>query len=203
MGTVELAFESFGEAVGAPLIILHGFLASSRNWRSIAKQLAEHHQVYVLDMRNHGVSPHHQSMNYPVMAADLLRFMDGQGIEKAHVLGHSMGGKIAMWFAAHHASRVASLMVADISPVSYDHSFDAMIQALRQLPIDALDNRKQAELFLADAIPDMSFRQFLLQNLLLKDGRYYWRINLDIILKTAHNIVGFPEIDSAPFSDTA
>lgn len=203
MKPLELAFEFFAATGDEPLIILHGFLASSRNWRSIAKKLAEYCPVYVVDMRNHGASPHHEAMNYPEMAVDLLGFMDSQGIEKAHILGHSMGGKIAMWFASHHELRVASLMVADISPVSYEHSFDLMIDALKQLPLDQVNNRKQAELFLADAIPDISFRQFLLQNLLLKDGRYFWRINLDIIQNTAHHIVGFPKLERAAFTNSA
>ena len=193
MNPVDLAYESFGESSDSPLIILHGFLASSRNWRTIAKRLAEKHHVLVLDMRNHGVSPHAEDMDYPVMAQDILWFMDKMGLQKAHLLGHSMGGKIAMWFALHHPQRVEKLMVADIAPVHYKHSFDPIVHALKALPLDQLANRKHAEQFLAEAIPDVSFRQFLLQNLLLKDGQYYWRINLDIIQKTAHHIVGFPE----------
>lgn len=192
MNPVDLAFEVFGNPEAAPLIILHGFLASSRNWRSIAKQLAEHHYVYVLDMRNHGASPHAENMDYPAMACDVLWFMNVRGIEKAHVLGHSMGGKVAMWFSLAYPNRLGKLMIADIAPVSYDHSFSPMIQTLKQLPLDQLANRKQAEQYLSDQIPDAAFRQFLLQNLLLKNGVYYWRINLDILERTAHHIVGFP-----------
>lgn len=193
MNPVDLAYESFGEPNASPLIILHGFLASSRNWRTIAKRLAETHHVLVLDMRNHGVSPHAEHMDYPVMAHDILSFMDKMSLQKAHLLGHSMGGKIAMWFALHYPQRLGKLIVADISPVTYQHSFDPVVHALKALPLNELANRKHAEQFLAEAIPDVSFRQFLLQNLLLKNGQYYWRINLDIIQKTAHHIVGFPE----------
>lgn len=193
MKALDLAFEVFGNENCQPLIILHGFLASSRNWRTVAKRLAENHYVYVLDMRNHGASPHAEQMDYPVMAHDVACFMDKHGLSTAHLLGHSMGGKIAMWFAMHYPERVQKLMVADIAPINYDHSFDAMIHALRSLPLDQIKNRKEAEQFLAEAIPDTGFRQFLLQNLLLKDGNYFWRINLDFIAKTAHHIVGFPE----------
>lgn len=193
MEAVDLAFEIFGHKNNQPLIVLHGFLASSRNWRSVAKRLAENHHVYVLDMRNHGASPHAEQMDYPLMAHDLACFMDKHGLRTGHLLGHSMGGKIAMWFALHYPERVQKLMVADIAPVHYDHSFDATIQALKSLPLDQVQNRREAEQFLAGAIPDVGFRQFLLQNLLLKDGNYYWRINLDFIAKTAHHIVGFPE----------
>lgn len=194
MQAVELAFEVFGEQYGGcPLLILHGFFASSRNWRSIARRLAAERPVYVLDMRNHGVSPHAERMDYPAMAADLALFMDSRGIEKAHLLGHSMGGKIAMWFALQHPQRVEKLMVADIAPVSYSHSFDHTVNALKNLPLNELGNRKQAEEWLEAAIPDLNYRQFLLQNLLLENGVYRWRVNLDFFQRNAHHIVAFPE----------
>lgn len=197
MQPVDLYFEVYGDPQTCPLIILHGFLASSRNWRSIAKRLAESHHVYVLDMRNHGASPHAETMDYPLMTSDIVAFMDKLELNQAHILGHSMGGKIAMWLALHYPHRVKNLLVADIAPVHYQHCFDNMIQALRQLPLDKIANRKDAELFLSDAIPDTSFRQFLLQNLLLKEGGYYWRINLDILQKTAPHIVTFPKPTTA------
>lgn len=194
MQTVELAFECYGEQhLGCPLIILHGFFASSRNWRSIARQLAGKYRVYVPDLRNHGGSPHDENMDYPVMAADLKAFMDKLQIETAHILGHSMGGKIAMWFAVHHPQRVEKLIVADIAPFSYNHSFDQTINALRNLPIGDFNNRKQAERWLMLAIPDLNYRQFLLQNLLLQNGLFHWRINLDFFQNNAHYIVGFPD----------
>ncbi|PKD41231.1 alpha/beta hydrolase [Methylomonas sp. Kb3] len=199
MTTIELAYDSFGEPGDTPLLIVHGFLAASRNWRSVAKRLAEQRHVYVLDMRNHGSSPHAEVLDYPSMAADLLAFMDSHGIHSAHLLGHSMGGKAVMWFALHHPQRVAGLIVADIAPVSYQHSFDDLVDALSRLPVNSIGNRKQAEEALAEAVPDLAYRQFLLQNLLLKDGNYYWRINLDIIQKNAHHIVGFPEVGERRF----
>ncbi len=196
MQTVELAFEAFGEQHnGSPLLILHGFFASSRNWRSIARQLAGHRRVFVLDMRNHGDSPHDEQMDYPVMAADLLEFMERHRIFTADLLGHSMGGKIAMWFALNHPERVNKLIVADISPVSYVYNFDKTINALKDLPLHGISNRKQAEEWLAFAIPDINYRQFLLQNLLLQDGFYRWRINPEFFRKNAHYIVAFPETD--------
>ena len=200
MRAVELAFESFGEPGQPPLLIIHGFLAASRNWRTVARQLALSHHVYVLDMRNHGNSPHAELLDYPNMANDLLAFMDKHKIAVAHLLGHSMGGKVAMWFALHYPARVGHLIVADIAPVSYQHSFDALVAALSEVPVASIGNRKQAEEALADAVPDLAYRQFLLQNLLLKDGTYYWRINLDIIQKNAHHIVGFPELGGTNFS---
>ena len=194
MNTVPLAFEIFGEQHGGcPLLILHGFFASSRNWRTIARQLAAKRRVYVLDMRNHGLSPQAENMDYPAMAADVHSFMNRHGIETAHLLGHSMGGKIAMWFALNHPQRVVELVVADISPVGYQHNFDRTIDALKSLPICDLGNRSQALEWLEPAIADLSYRQFLLQNLLFQDGLYNWRINLDYFHANAPHIVGFPD----------
>jgi len=193
MSIVKLAFEEYGEASSQPLILLHGFFASSRNWRFIAKKLAEHYHIYVVDMRNHGLSPHVAAMDYPSMADDLKIFMNEHNISTANILGHSMGGKIAMWFALHNPERVQNLIVADISPVSYQHSFDHTIQALIDLPLDQISNRKQADDFLSSAIPELSYRQFLLQNLQLKEGKYSWRINLQVFYQTANNIIAFPE----------
>jgi len=201
MEAVDLAFEELGSPDDAPLIILHGFFASSRNWRQVAEKLAARFHVYVLDMRNHGASPHHPIMDYPAMADDLLLFMESQGLTTASLLGHSMGGKVAMWFALNHPERMDKLIVADIAPVRYTHCFNNLIQALKALPLHEISNRKQAELLLVSAIPDLSYRQFLLQNLVLKDGAYCWRIDLDIFYRMAPNIIAFPDAElSAPYT---
>lgn len=193
METVELSFDEFGDPDNSTLIILHGFFASSRNWRQIAQRLSAGYHVYVPDLRNHGASAHHPLMDYPVMAADLLRFIDERGLESASLLGHSMGGKVAMWLALIAPDRVNKLIVADIAPVSYKHSFDNTVLALKALPLDEISNRKQAEMLLAGAIPDLSYRQFLLQNLLLKDGKYCWRVDLEVFQRMAHHIAAFPD----------
>jgi pimeloyl-ACP methyl ester carboxylesterase len=195
MGAVKLAFEEFGDTHQPPLIIVHGFFASARNWRQVAVKLALNFHVYVLDMRNHGASPHHAIMDYPAMAADLRAFMSQHGLKTTHLLGHSMGGKVAIWFALNNADCVDKLVVVDIAPVSYQHSFDGLITALKSLPLHDISNRKHAELLLANAIPDLSYRQFLLQNLILTEAGYGWRIDLDIFYRTAANIVEFPAIE--------
>lgn len=201
MATIDLAFEEFGSPDDLPLIILHGFFASSRNWRSIAEKLSAKFHVYVPDMRNHGESPHNPFMDYPAMAADLVLFLDDHRLKPVSLLGHSMGGKVAMWFALNNPGYVNKLIVVDIAPVSYKHSFDNIIQALKALPIGEISNRKQAEMLLASAIPELSYRQFLLQNLILKNGAYYWRIDLDIFYRMAPNIIVFPDTDHlVPFT---
>ncbi|MBF6649069.1 alpha/beta fold hydrolase [Methylobacter sp. BlB1] len=204
MKTVELAFEELGSSNDRPLIILHGFFASSRNWRQVADRLSDKFHVYVPDMRNHGVSPHDPLMDYPSMTADLKSFIDQRGMKKVNLLGHSMGGKIAMWFALNYPECVDKLVVVDIAPVSYKHSFDPLIQALKSLPLNEISNRKQAEAMLAADIPELSYRQFLLQNLVLNHGEYRWRIDLDIFYRMAPNIVAFPDAGTlAPFAGKA
>lgn len=201
MPTVNLAYEEFGNATNPPVIILHGFFASSRNWRSIAKLLSEHYHVFVLDQRNHGASPHAPHMDYPSMAKDVLQFIQAQQLDAVHIIGHSMGGKIALWLALQHPEVLSKIIIVDIAPVTYQHSFDNMIDALRSLPLEELANRKQADDFLSERIPDSSFRQFLLQNLVLENGNYRWRIDLNIFKQAAPAIIAFPDVaQSSPCS---
>lgn len=195
MDTVSLHFDEFGASDKDALIILHGFFASSRNWRLIAQRLANDYHVFVPDMRNHGLSPHHPQLDYPSMAEDLLRFLDERGLDQAHLIGHSMGGKIAMWFALKYPQRLNKLIIADIAPVNYQHNFNKTVFALKALPLKELTNRKQAENLLAPFIPDLSYRQFLLQNLNLQDGQYRWRVDLDIFQQMTPNIAAFPDTD--------
>lgn len=201
---MKLAYEEYGDESCEPLIIIHGFFASSRNWRQIAKRLADDFHVYVLDMRNHGLSPHHPEMDYPIMSEDINSFMDEHGLISAIILGHSMGGKVAMWFSLNNPEKVNNLIVADISPVSYQHSFDHTIQALKGIPLEDVSNRKQADEFLSSAIQEQAYRLFLLQNLQLIDGKYTWRVDLDIFYRTADNIIAFPQLGSLkPSGDKA
>ena len=199
-----LYYEEFGDTQNPPLIILHGFFASARNWRIIAEKLSAHYHIYLLDQRNHGASFHDAEMNYEVMAEDVLHFIWQHNLNKVHLLGHSMGGKVAMWFALNHGDYIDKLIIADIAPVSYSHSFDNTMNALKALPLSELKNRKQAEVFLSKAIPELSYRQFLLQNLILEQGEYRWRVNLDFFAKNAHYIVEFPDTYSVtPFLNKA
>lgn len=195
MEIVDLAYEELGSQNSVPIIILHGFFASSRNWRKVAEKLAVSYRVYSLDLRNHGNSPHHPQLDYHVMAADVLSFMDAHSLEATHLLGHSMGGKCAMWLALNQPERTKKLIVVDIAPKSYKHNFNNTVQALIDLPLAEIRNRKQAETLLAESISELDYRQFLLQNLVLKDGVFCWRINLSIFRQMAPNIIAFPEID--------
>ncbi|MDT8407746.1 MAG: alpha/beta fold hydrolase [Methylococcales bacterium] len=198
---LPLSWQSFGEQGQPPLVILHGFLASGRNWRGIAQHLSEHFWVLVPDLRNHGASPKHPIMNYPAMAGDITALLDTLHLPDAHILGHSMGGKVAMWLALNHPDRVGRLVVADIAPKTYRHDFKAILSALQGLNVKALRSRKHADTCLADAIPKPALRQFLLQNLQLEQGQLQWRVDLDILERAGPLISGFPETTGLyPFS---
>lgn len=177
---MELHYKSFGE--GMPLLILHGLFGTSDNWQTIGKKLAEDYTVFLIDLRNHGRSPHHPEHTFATMAEDLLHFMEKNWVFKAHMLGHSMGGKTAMHFALHHTDMVEKLVVVDIGPKQYTGGHEDIFRTLIDLDLGQLDDRKEAEAFLEKRISDVGVRQFLLKNLTRhKDGRYEWKMNLPVL----------------------
>ncbi len=195
MQTVELNAKIIGDSNNPPLIILHGLFGSSRNWIQLADKFAELYHVYVLDLRNHGDSPHAQAMDYPIMATDVTALMDAHGIPKATVLGHSMGGKVAMWLALSVPNRVQRLIVIDIAPEQYSHRFTEVFRGLQSIPLGEINSRQQADNYLAVHIDEIQIRQFLLQNLANRAGEYTWRIPLTDIEEAISEIMGFPDIE--------
>jgi len=191
---MNLHFKQYGES-GSPIIILHGLFGSGRNWQSIASFLAKEHTVYAIDLRNHGNSPHTDDMDYQHMADDVLKFLDGNNLSSVNVIGHSMGGKTAMWMALTQPERVNSLVVVDIAPIAYQHNFDDVLGALRSVPLDIINSRQDAEQYLAKDIEEEGLRQFLLQNLHVNRQTWKWRINLDGINHSMPAITGFPETE--------
>lgn len=147
------------------LIILHGLLGSTRNWQTVAKPLSEHFSVHTLDLRNHGESPWAPSMSYSEMAEDIIRWMDASHIEKAILMGHSLGGKVSMRVANDFPERLSRLIVVDIAPKAYPHAWLKEIKALMDLTPEQLSSRQSAEDALMSAIPDWALRKFLLTNL--------------------------------------
>ena len=186
---IPLHHQVYGQ--GSPLIILHGFLGSSGNWHTISKNaFSPHHRVFALDLRNHGRSPHKSDFDYPSMAADVLAFMDEQGLDQASVLGHSMGGKVAMYLALHHTTRVSSIIVADMAPREYPPSHLQILAALRSLDLSSFNSRKTIDDALAGSIPEWGVRQFLLKNLDSRgDGVYEWKNNLEVLEEKYENIL--------------
>jgi pimeloyl-ACP methyl ester carboxylesterase len=177
---MQLHFTTLG--TGEPLLLLHGLLGSHQNLLPASHRFAEHFQVFAIDQRNHGHSPHHDEMNYPALADDLARFMDRHALDRAHVLGHSMGGKTAMQFALSHADRVRKLVVVDMSPRAYGPRFAGLLQSLRELHPERFKTRQEADQALAPSVAEEALRAFLLKNLMpAGNGGYRWRINLEAI----------------------
>ncbi len=193
--TVALHYQAQGE--GEPLLVLHGLFGSGSNWRRIARALQPQHRSYLVDLRNHGQSPHDPLMTYPAMTGDVLRLLDHLGLARANLLGHSMGGKVAMWLALTHPERVHRLVVADMAPIPYadDGDHGALIEALLALDLDSLRSRAEATERLADAIPSLGIRQFLLTNLEQRNGAWRWRIPLQRLRDNLATIRGFPATD--------
>lgn len=175
---MKLNFKQYSEA-GEPLLILHGLLGSLGNWGWQSRQLASDFAVTGLDLRNHGASPHAASMGYADMAEDVLEFMDDHKIEHCHLLGHSMGGKVAMQLALSEPDRIERLVVADIAPVTYKGEHDSIFAGLLAIDLGKIKSRNEADAVLVEYEDDELVRQFLLTNLLRNaDGEFYWRVNL-------------------------
>jgi esterase len=179
---MQLHFQAHGE--GIPLILIHGFLGSSDNWRSMSSRLAADYRVYAVDLRNHGRSPHSRVMNYPIMAQDLREFIDDHRLASPFVLGHSMGGKVAMELALQDPKPVDKLVIVDIAPKSYPSMHGQLLAALRGLPLLAYQSFGEIDTALAAAIPEQPVRQFLLKNLIRDPHQgFRWRIALDAIVE--------------------
>lgn len=192
---LSLTYLEAGEANGGtPLLVLHGLFGSARNWQTLARRFAESRRVYALDLRNHGGAPWADGMSYPEMADDVLRFLDDRGFARAAVVGHSMGGKVAMTLAQTHPDRVERLVVADIAPVAYTHTHAPYVAAMKAADLDGCTRRPQVEAQLADAVPEAPLRSFLMQNLVLENGKFLWRINLDAIGAGMAGLIGYPEL---------
>jgi pimeloyl-ACP methyl ester carboxylesterase len=185
---MQLHFQTFG--TGAPLIVLHGLFGSADNWVPIARRLAPHFQVFLLDQRNHGRSPHAEEMSYPIMAEDVNRWMAVRDLASAHVMGHSMGGKTAMQFALGFPSLVKRLVVVDIGPQEYEPRHVEILEALSALPLQAFSSRSQIEQALEPAIPELPLRQFLLKSVDRDStGKFRWRMGLAQIQKNYPRIL--------------
>ncbi len=178
---------------GPPLLILHGLFGSSRNWVSVAQRLAAFGRVVALDLRNHGRSPHCPGMAYSELARDILGWLDDHRVERAVLLGHSMGGKAAMRLAGDAPERVSRLFVLDIAPVGYPPD-PSILDALLALPVERLPDRVAAEQALAAGIPDRGTRLFLLTNLVRNEGApgFRWQIPLDLLRAAIDDIYGAP-----------
>ncbi|OLO07898.1 alpha/beta hydrolase [Salinicola sp. MH3R3-1] len=201
--TLQLHCIDTGEPENArtalPLVVLHGLFGSADNWRSHIKQWQSERRVIAVDLRNHGRSPHVDGMRYASMAADVIALLDTLEIDRIDLLGHSMGGKVAMTLARLHPARVAHLVVADIAPVVYAHGHDDIFTAMRRVEAAEPASRRDAGRLMEEAIASAPTRQFLATNLVSDDdGVMRWRVGLDEISAGYEDIVAAPDGD-APF----
>jgi len=187
---MELAYRTYG--AGQPLIILHGLFGQSDNWNTLAKRFAENgFQVFAIDQRNHGLSPHSNEWDYQAMAADLNEFIHAHHLQQPILLGHSMGGKTVMFFDLLFPGVAAKIIVADIAPRAYGAHHDSVLKALNAVDFSSINTRKEAEAILSQYISDFGTKQFLLKNIYWKEDeskQMDWRFDLKTITEKYDNV---------------
>ncbi len=178
---------------GEPLVLIHGLFGSYENLGVIARALQDKFQIINLDLRNHGRSAHNDQMTYPLMAEDVLETLDALGLTQVSVLGHSMGGKVAMQLALQAPQRVKKLILADISPVVNEPRHLGILQALQDINLSTLKDRREADQQLSVSVKELGVRQFLLKNLVKDADTFYWRLNLPALVANYSDILAAPE----------
>lgn len=173
---MQLHYQCTGQ--GQPLILLHGLFGSANNWGAIAKHFSQKLQVVSVDLRNHGSSPQNDSQSYTDMAQDLIELCDALNLDKVHLLGHSLGGKVAMQFATQHPERINQLVVVDMAIRAYQDTHTHLIDAMLSVDLTTMKSRTEVDQALSSSIKPVMVRQFLLMNLVKDGDNLAWRINL-------------------------
>ncbi len=176
-----------------PLLVIHGLFGSGDNWSSVASQLSDR-RVLMPDLINHGQSPHVDDFGFESMARDVLETMDAAGVDRFDVLGHSLGGKVAMLLALTAPQRTRRLVVVDVSPKAYEERHRFIIEALKAVSEAGCASRKEADQVLQEHIPHKPIRSFLLKNFVPTNGTYDWRINLRAVDVHYRELVGWPDV---------
>jgi pimeloyl-ACP methyl ester carboxylesterase len=190
------------QGTGKPIALLHGLFGAAVNFGTVQKRLAERHRVIALDLRNHGASPHAPHMSYPAMAEDVLESLRARGALPCALVGHSMGGKVAMAAALEAPGAVSRVMVADIAPTAYPPAFRAYAEAMAAVELRPGLTRIEADRALAGVVENPGVRAFLLQNLRFGTAPG-WRINVAAIAQALPLIEGWPEIEEPPYRGPA
>ena len=186
---MKLNHKTFG--AGPPLVVLHGLFGTLDNWQTLARRWAEHYTVILVDQRNHGRSPHRPTMDYHLMAEDLAAFLEEQWVHECYLLGHSMGGKVAMQTALTYPDLVDRLVVVDMAPRQFPRGHDDVFRALRGFDPATLEDRRHADELMKPLMPSRSVRQFLLKNLARDPERgFRWRMNLDVLEADYEKLIG-------------
>lgn len=186
---MKLYSKKYGDK-GQDLIVIHGLFGMSDNWNTLGKQFSKYCKVHLVDLRNHGRSPHSVEFNYQVMSDDLKEYIEDNNISNPIILGHSLGGKIAIKFAFTHPDKIEKLIVADISPRKYNTDFHQnLLSTLYKLPLEDFEKREEIDCLLSETYEDKGMRLFLLKNLYRKENKEFaWRFNIDVLLEKVSNI---------------
>lgn len=186
--TKQLNYKQQGE--GEHILLIHGLFGSLENLNMVAKSLSQHFCVTSIDVRNHGNSFHQEGMDYQTLAQDVTNLLDHLSIEHCHILGHSMGGKIAMKIALSFPERINKLIIADIAPVKYPAHHLSIIEGLQAIDLTKVHKRKDADIQLAKYEENIGIRQFLLRNIALNEqGQFQFKCNLNYIEQSYHHIM--------------
>jgi len=183
---MQLHYQSLGQ--GKPLVLLHGLFGSSDNWGTIAKHFAQRYQVISVDLRNHGKSPHSDSQTYAMMTEDLIDLCHSLNFSQIHLLGHSLGGKVAMHFASQHPEKVDQLVIVDMAMRAYADVHTHLIDAMLAIDLSTMQSRSEVDKVLSGSIQQTMVRQFLLLNLVKSDKGLRWRINLSALKANYHKM---------------
>ncbi len=185
---MKLFFRKFGQ--GQPLIILHGLFGQSDNWNTLARQFSENGlEVYTVDQRNHGLSPHSDVWNYKAMSEDILELINDNNLKNIILLGHSMGGKTVMQFAIDHPGYLDKLIIADMAPKYYPIHHQGVLAGLQAVDFNVVKTRREVEEVLSKYISDFGTKQFLLKNIFWTDEEEMaWRFNLKVITEQIENV---------------
>ena len=187
------------EGSGQPLLIFHGFLGMSDNWKTLATQFADHFEVHALDLRNHGRSLQSEEFSYEIMAQDVYDYCKAHDLGNINIIGHSMGGKVAMLLAAIHPDLVSKLIVADIGPKFYRQHHQDILAGLNAVDFSIKPSRSDVEEIMKKFIPDFGTRQFLMKNLYwVEPGQLAFRFNLAVFNHKMDEI-GVPLPDNLVF----
>ena len=185
---MQLNYRKYGS--GEPLLILHGLFGSSDNWQTLGKKFSEDFQVYLIDLRNHGHSPHSIDFSYELMANDINELILSEKIEKVNLLGHSMGGKVAIRVAQLFPFHIEKLIVADIGVKKYPMHHEHIIAGLQSINLKETSSRSEARKLLTNYVKEEGVQQFLLKNLYWKEkGLLCWRMNLDVLVEQMPEIL--------------
>ena len=183
-----LHYKEIGE--GKPLVILHGLFGTSDNWQTHAKKLGEYYRVILVDQRNHGHSPWSEDFTYEHLADDLERLILHLGIDQFTLIGHSMGGKTAMYYSQKYPNRLEKMVVVDIGIKRYPMHHNEIIKGIKSIDLSTIESRSAAEQAMLPFVDSYGVRQFLLKNLYwIEKGKLAWRMNVDVLEREMEEIL--------------